>query len=60
VLAGTTFAVTKVTDAGQLVLGISLGIVTLSLATFTGSVRRRRTDRRTANGRVRSRGVASG
>lgn len=60
VLAGIAFAVTKVATIDQLVLGITLTIIAVSLVTYVASIRRRRMDRRAANGRVRSRGVASG
>lgn len=58
-LAGIAFAVTKVATVDQIVLGITLAIVTVSLLTYMASIRRRRTDRRAANGRVRSRRVSS-
>ena len=60
VLAGIAFAVTRVATIDQLVLGVTLTIVAVSLATYMASIRRRRMDRRMANGRIRSRGVASG
>jgi uncharacterized membrane protein YidH (DUF202 family) len=60
VLAGIAFAVTKVATIDQLVLGITLVIVTVSVVTYMASIRRRRMDRQMANGRVRSRGVTSG
>ncbi|RPF39223.1 hypothetical protein [Streptomyces sp. TLI_185] len=60
VLAGVAFAVTKVVTLDQMVLGITLSVVAVSLVTYMASIRRRRRDRRAANGRVRSRRVASG
>ncbi|MEW2486956.1 hypothetical protein [Streptomyces sp. NPDC048411] len=60
VLAGIAYAVTKVATLDEIVLGITLTVVAVSLVTYMASVRRRRADRRAANGRVRSRGVTSG
>ncbi|MFE9440485.1 hypothetical protein ACFYO2_15995 [Streptomyces sp. NPDC006602] len=60
VLAGIAYAVTKVATVDQLVLGITLTIVAVSLVTYMASIRRRRMDRRMANGRARSRSAVSG
>lgn len=60
VLAGVAYAVTKVATLDQLVLGVTVAIVAVSLVTYVASVRRRRMDRRAANGRIRSRRVTSG
>jgi ABC-type uncharacterized transport system permease subunit len=60
VLAGIAYAVTRVATLDQLVLGITLAIVAISLVTYAASIRRRRRDRRMANGRVRSRSAISG
>lgn len=59
VLAGVAFAVTKMVTLDQMVLGITLTVVAASLITYMASIRRRRKDRRAANGRARSRRVAS-
>ncbi|WP_225832608.1 hypothetical protein [Streptomyces sp. NK08204] len=53
VLAGIAYAVTKVATVDQLMLGVTVSVVAASLITYLGSVRRRRMDRRTANGRAR-------
>lgn len=60
VLAGIAYAVTRVATLDQLVLGITLTIVAVSLVTYAASIRRRRKDRRMANGRARSRSAVSG
>ncbi|WP_433451924.1 hypothetical protein ACQPXS_27565 [Streptomyces sp. CA-142005] len=60
VLAGAAYAVTKVATLDQVVLAITITIVAVSLVTYGASVRRRRMDRRAANGRIRSRRVTSG
>jgi ABC-type uncharacterized transport system permease subunit len=60
VLAGIAYAVTRVATLDQLVLGITLAIVAISLVTYAASIRRRRRDRRMANGRARSRSAISG
>ncbi|MEV6055730.1 hypothetical protein [Streptomyces sp. NPDC052107] len=60
VLAGVAYAVTKVATLDQVVLAITVTIVAVSLVTYLASVRRRRMDRRAANGRIRSRRVTSG
>jgi ABC-type uncharacterized transport system permease subunit len=60
ILAAMAFAVTQVATPDQIMLGITLTIVAVSLFTYMASVRRRRTDRRAANGRVRSRRATSG
>lgn len=60
VLAAVAYAVTKVVAIGPLMLGINICVVAVALVTYTASVRRRRKDRRMANGRIRSRGVTSG
>lgn len=60
VVAGMAFAVTRMVTVDQMVLGITLTVIAVSLVTYVASIRRRRRDRRTANGRARSRRVASG
>ncbi|MFJ6484406.1 MULTISPECIES: hypothetical protein [unclassified Streptomyces] len=50
VLGAIAFALTKVEDMDQLILGASIGIVTLTLIGYMASVRRSRRDRRVANG----------
>ena len=60
VLAGIAYAVTRVATLDQVVLGITLMVVAVSLITYRGSIRRRRMDRRMANGRARSRSATSG
>ncbi|WP_055523599.1 hypothetical protein [Streptomyces graminilatus] len=55
VLAGIAYAVTKVTNFQLFVLGITVTTVTVCVITYLLSVKRRRHDRRTANGRNRSR-----
>jgi hypothetical protein len=59
VLAGIAYAVTKVTDINLLVLVITITTVAVSAITYLLSMKRRRNDRRAANGRVRSRRAAS-
>ncbi|MFI6472249.1 hypothetical protein ACIBL5_18605 [Streptomyces sp. NPDC050516] len=48
VLAGIAYALTRVEDIDQLILGASIGIITVSLATYIASIRRRRRDHRIA------------
>ncbi|WP_073951496.1 hypothetical protein [Streptomyces kebangsaanensis] len=60
VLAGMTFAMTRLGTFDLLVLCITVTVVVMSTAAYLGSMRRRRRDRRVANGRVRSKHVASG
>ena len=50
VLAGIAYALTRVEDIDQLILGLSVGIITVSLVTYVASIRRRRRDRRVAGG----------
>ncbi|MFI6050844.1 hypothetical protein ACIBCO_12240 [Streptomyces violascens] len=50
VIAGIAYALTRVEDIDQLILGLSIGIITVSLATYVASIRRRRRDRRVAGG----------
>lgn len=59
VLAGIAYTVTKVTDINLFVLVITVTTVTVSVITYLLAVKRRRNDRRAANGRVRSRRAAS-
>lgn len=59
VLAGIAYAVTKVTDSELFVLVIAVTTVTVSVITYLLSMKRRRNDRRAANGRDRSRRAAS-
>ena len=59
VLAGIAYAVTKVTDINLLVLVITITTVAVSAITYLLSMKRRRNDRRAANGRARSRRAAS-
>jgi hypothetical protein len=59
VLAGIAYAVTKVTDINLFVLVITITTVAVSVITYLLSMKRRRNDRRAANGRVRSRRAAS-
>ncbi|MEU2288729.1 hypothetical protein ABZ614_43815 [Streptomyces sp. NPDC013178] len=60
VLAGIAFAVTRVVTVDQMTLGITVTVVAVSLVTYMASLRRRRMDRRAANGRIRSRSVTPG
>ncbi|MEV7234333.1 hypothetical protein AB0N06_10170 [Streptomyces sp. NPDC051020] len=60
VLAGIAYAMTRIATVDQLTLGITVGIVAVSVVTYMASVRRRRMDRRTASGRTRSRRATSG
>ncbi|MFI6687943.1 hypothetical protein [Streptomyces sp. NPDC050485] len=50
VLAGIAYALTRVEDLDHLILGLSIGIITVSLVTYMASIRRRRRDRRVAGG----------
>ncbi|MFJ8310522.1 MULTISPECIES: hypothetical protein [unclassified Streptomyces] len=50
VLAGVAYALTRVEDLDHLILGLSIGIITVSLVTYVASIRRRRRDRRVAGG----------
>ncbi|WP_328790072.1 MULTISPECIES: hypothetical protein [unclassified Streptomyces] len=50
VLGALAFALTKVEDMDQLILGASIGIVTLTLIGYMASIRRSRRDRRIARG----------
>ncbi|MGW0882230.1 hypothetical protein [Streptomyces sp. NPDC002671] len=59
-LAGIAYAVTRVATVDQMVLGITVSIVAVSIATYVASIRRRRMDRRAAGGRVRSGRAANG
>lgn len=54
-LAGIAYAVTKVTDFDLFVLVITVTTVTISVITYLLSMKRRRNDRRAANGRIGSR-----
>jgi hypothetical protein len=55
VLAGIAYAVTRATTVDALILVVTVGTVAVSVFTYLASARRRRRDRRTANGRIRSR-----
>jgi NhaP-type Na+/H+ or K+/H+ antiporter len=59
VLAGIAYTVTKVSNLDELVLVITVTIVTVSLITYLLSIKRRRHDRRAARGSNRSRRAAS-
>jgi hypothetical protein len=59
-LAGIAYAITKVATLDDLVLGVTVTVVIASLVSYMASMRRRRMDRRMANGRARSRSAASG
>ncbi|MCC3769129.1 hypothetical protein [Streptomyces sp. UNOC14_S4] len=48
VLAGIAYALTRVADTDQLLLGITVVIITTSLFSYAASIRRRRRDRRVA------------
>ncbi|MDH6137853.1 ABC-type uncharacterized transport system permease subunit [Kitasatospora sp. MAA4] len=50
VLAGIAFAMTKVSNTDQVILGASLVIIGTSLVTYLASIRRSRKDRRIAGG----------
>ena len=47
-LAGIAYALTRVADINQLVLGLSITLIVVSLSTYAASIRRRRRDRRLA------------
>lgn len=59
VLAALAYLVTEAVAIGPLMIVINIAIVTACLVTYMASVRRRRMDRRVADGRGRSRSVAS-
>jgi ABC-type uncharacterized transport system permease subunit len=59
ILAGIAYAVTKVTDVDQFVLAVTVTIVAASVITYLLSLKRRRHDRRAAQGRSRSRRAVS-
>ncbi|WP_438291948.1 hypothetical protein [Streptomyces sp. HUAS TT7] len=48
VIACIAYALTRVEDIDQLILGASIGIITVSLTTYIASIRRRRRDHRIA------------
>ncbi|MBD0746019.1 hypothetical protein [Streptomyces sp. CBMA152] len=48
VLAGIAYAITRVADTDQLVLGITISVIVVSLVTYAASIRRRRRDHRLA------------
>ena len=59
VLAGIVWAVSRMADSETLMVGFAILFIAVSVFMYTAAVRRRRIDRRMANGRVRSRGVTS-
>ena len=54
-LAGVAYAVTRVASIDELMLGVTIGIVVVSIVTYVASHRLRSKDRRAANGRAKSR-----
>ncbi|GAA0355023.1 hypothetical protein [Streptomyces blastmyceticus] len=48
VLAGIAYALTRVADTDQLLLGVTVVIITVCLITYAASIRRRRRDYRVA------------
>ena len=60
VLAAVAYLVTKAVAIGPLMIVVNVVIVAVCLVTYLASVRRRRLDRRMANGRVRSRSATHG
>ncbi|RLU83034.1 hypothetical protein CTZ27_29035 [Streptomyces griseocarneus] len=48
VLAGIAYALSRVANADQLLLGVTIVIITMSLISYAASIRRRRRDHRIA------------
>ncbi|MCX4822885.1 hypothetical protein OG883_23915 [Streptomyces sp. NBC_01142] len=51
VIAGIAYALTRVENIDQVILGASIAIIAVSLITYMASIRRRRRDHRVARSR---------
>ncbi len=60
VMAGIVWAVSLVASSDTLMVAFAILVIAVSLFLYTAALRRRRMDRRVANGRVRSGGVTPG